>query len=175
MFFPLIIFLVRFLFLLVVGLVFIIESFISFLSNGTNGVKYLKPNDLVVIKLYNIYIPPDIIPYIPKRLARINRSILYPLKAFPSSTDENINPAIDDIAITIIIIGDTIPALTAASPNINPPNIDMADPLVDDILRSDSFNISKHIIIKSASIYAGKGTKLRPAFNIINKSNDKKS
>ena len=92
--------------------------------------------------------------------------ILQFLRAFPSSNDEKVNDEIDDIAITIIIIGETIPALTAASPNIKPPNIDTADDEVLDIRKSDSFNISKHINIKSASIYAGKGTKVLPAFNV---------
>ena len=64
------------------------------------------------------------------------------------------------------MIGDTIPALTAASPNINPPKIDTADDDVFDILRSDSFNISKQININIASMYAGKGTNVLPAFRV---------
>jgi hypothetical protein len=80
--------------------------------------------------------------------------------------DGNISPAIEEIAITIIMMGETIPALTAASPNINPPSIEIADPEVFDIRKSDSFNISKHISINSASMYAGKGTKVLPAFKV---------
>ena len=66
-------------------------------------------------------------------------------------------------------MGLTIPALTAASPSINPPSIDIDEALVEDILISHSFNISKHIIINIASIYAGNGTKLLPAFSISNR------
>ena len=102
---------------------------------------------------------------------KINKNILYILKAFTSSIDVNISPAIDDIAIIIIIIGETIPADTAASPNIKPPRIETADPLVVDILRSLSFKISKAIIINNASMYAGNGTKLLPAFNINSSGN----
>ena len=118
--------------------------------------------------------PPIIVPVIPNKLDKISNNILYPLTAFASSIDGKISPAIEEIAITIIMIGDTIPALTAASPSINPPNIDTADPAVVDIRKSVSFNISKQTIIKNASIYAGKGTKLLPAFNIISKSKERR-
>ena len=66
----------------------------------------------------------------------------------------------------MIIMGDTIPAATAASPRINPPNIeiDVADEFV--ILKSPSLNISKDIIMNKASKYAGNGTRVLPALNI---------
>ena len=56
---------------------------------------------------------------------------------FTNSWEENINPEIEDMAIIIIIIGETMPALTAASPNIKPPNIDTEEALVEDILISN--------------------------------------
>ena len=87
----------------------------------------------------------------------------------------NIRPAIEDIAIIIIIIGETIPAETAASPKINPPRMDTADPLVVDILKSLSLSISKEIIINKASIYAGNGTKLLPALSMRSRGNGTKS
>ncbi len=65
----------------------------------------------------------------------------------------------------IIIIGDIIPAETAASPRINPPSIEMALPVVEDILKSLSLSISKEIIINNASITAGNGTNARWAFS----------
>ena len=66
--------------------------------------------------------------------------------------DGKISAAIEEIAIIIIIIGETIPALTAASPKISPPRIETALPVVADIRISDSFNISNAIIINKASI-----------------------
>ena len=65
---------------------------------------------------------------------------------------------IEVIAITIIIIGDTIPAFTAASPNIRVPTIDRALDVNVGILKSLSLSISNDIIIINASINAGKGT-----------------
>ena len=91
---------------------------------------------------------------------------LYILIVFISSCSGNINPDIDDMAIIIIIIGDTIPAATAASPNINPPNIDIDEDAAFDILKSPSLSISNEIIINNASIYAGNGTSVLPALNI---------
>ena len=60
--------------------------------------------------------------------------------------------AMEEIATTIIIIGETIPALTAASPKINPPSMEIEEPDVLDILISDSLSISKQTIINRASI-----------------------
>ena len=62
------------------------------------------------------------------------------------------------IAMTIIIIGDTRPADTAASPNTNPPKIEIDVPTLDGVLASLSLNISKHIIMIKASIKPGNGT-----------------
>ena len=63
-------------------------------------------------------------------------------------------------ATTIIIIGEIIPALTAASPSINPPNMDTELPTLFGILISLSLNISKDNIISNASKKAGNGTEL---------------
>ena len=79
------------------------------------------------IKFIIKYINPINTPYIPRREDNIKRISLYDLKAFDNSREENIKPDIDDMAITIIIIGETMPADTAASPRINPPRIDTAD------------------------------------------------
>ena len=78
--------------------------------------------------------------------------------ALTSSIEVKVSPEIADIAITIIIIGDIIPALTAASPKIKPPNIEIALPLVADIRTSLSLNISKQSIINKASVKAENGT-----------------
>ena len=61
-------------------------------------------------------------------------------------------------ATTIIIIGDIIPAETAASPNINPPSIDALEPILLGILISLSLNISNAIVIINNSKNAGNGT-----------------
>ena len=59
---------------------------------------------------------------------------------------------------TIIAIGDTSPALTAASPIIKAPRIEMAEPKLDGNLKSLSLKMSQ--IIKSiiTSIMEGNGT-----------------
>ena len=91
-------------------------------------------------------------PFNPNNVVSINKIILYVLKALDNSIDWKVKPAIEEIAIMIIIIGDTIPALTAASPKINPPSIEIEEPADVDMRKSASFNISKQMIIKSASI-----------------------
>ena len=63
-----------------------------------------------------------------------------------------------EIEITIIIIGEIIPADTAASPKIKPPRIETALPVDDCFLISLSHNISKEILINNASVKAEKGT-----------------
>lgn len=55
-------------------------------------------------------------------------------------------------------MGESIPALTAASPITSPPRIETDVPTFDGILASLSLSISKHIIITRASINPGKGT-----------------
>ena len=81
--------------------------------------------------------------------------------------EEKTSPAIEEIATTIIIIGETIPALTAASPKIKPPNIEIALPLVADIRTSLSLNISQINNIPKASIRAGKGTPSRWLIKLV--------
>ena len=56
------------------------------------------------------------------------------------------------------MIGETIPALTAASPNTIAPKIDSDVPLDDGVNASPSYNISNVDIKSRASIAAGKGT-----------------
>ena len=73
------------------------------------------------------------------------------------------------IAIIIIIIGDTIPAATAASPSTKPPSIEIDELAACDILKSLSLSISNDIIINIASINAEKGTNALPALKINNK------
>ena len=121
--------------------------------------------------LYIIINKHILVPYIPNIVERARLKSLYILIVFINSCDGKINPEIDEIAIIIIIIGDTIPAATAASPSINPPNIDIEDAEEFDILKSPSLNISKDIIINSASIYAGKGTNVLPALKINKRLN----
>ena len=75
-----------------------------------------------------------------------------------SSIDVKTSPEMAEMAITIIIIGEIIPALTAASPKTKPPKIDTAVPIVEAILISLSLRISNDTVINRASTKAGKGT-----------------
>ena len=93
-----------------------------------------------------------------KSLARIIKRKRYHLIELTASILCINIPLMALIATTIIIIGETIPALTAASPKTSPPKIEMAVPIEEGIRISLSLKISNEIIIKIASIKAGKGT-----------------
>ena len=110
---------------------------------------------IVVIRKYN---PTRTNPYIPKKLAPNIKISLYHLNEFISSGSEKANDDMDVMATTIIIIGDTIPADTAASPNIRAPTMDRELLAKLGIFKSLSLNISKENIISIASIKAEKGT-----------------
>ena len=109
-------------------------------------------------------------PYIPKMDAPNINKILYHLNAFTSSVSVNINDDIAVIATTIIMIGDTIPADTAASPNINAPTIDRAEFAKLGNFKSLSFNNSNAAIIRAHSIKVGKGTDSLWAAMLVNSS-----
>ena len=89
------------------------------------------------------------------KIINISRQIR---KAFTKSISVNNNPQIEVIATTIITIGDTIPALTAASPKTRAPTILIAAPIGDGIRMLLSRKISKVIIIIITSKAVGKGT-----------------
>ena len=74
------------------------------------------------------------------------------------------------MAITIIIIGETIPAFTAASPRIRAPTMEMAELAKLGSFKSLSRSISKDTIIKNASTKAGNGTFSLWAAILINNS-----
>ena len=80
--------------------------------------------------------------------------------AFISSGSVNNRADIAVMASIIIIIGDTIPALTAASPRIRAPTTEIADPPIFGIRMSPSLKISKDNNISNASKKAGNGTVL---------------
>ena len=63
-----------------------------------------------------------------------------------------------EIEMTIIIMGEMIPADTAASPKIRPPRMETALPMEAGFRISLSLRISKEILINRASIKAEKGT-----------------
>lgn len=73
-------------------------------------------------------------------------------------TLENISEEIAEREMTITIIGDTIPAETAASPKTIAPKIEIAVPDKCGIRISLSRNISKTSVSPRASTIAGKGT-----------------
>ena len=68
------------------------------------------------------------IPYSPKNVLKAKNILLHTL--IPPDISVSVNSRLDIkvIATTIIIIGLTIPALTAASPNIKAPSILIAEP-----------------------------------------------
>ena len=102
--------------------------------------------------------PTTTTPINPIKAAPIINIKRYNLIALVNSNSEKGKLDMAVIAIIIIIIGDTIPAATAASPNIKAPTIDRALPAGFGTLISLSLNISKAIIIIIASKKAGKGT-----------------
>ena len=129
-----------------------------FLSNGSIGDKNGISNVSMLVNLINKKIKTATIPTIPIREPPIINIRRYVLIDVVNSGSEKGREDIAVIAITIIIIGDTMPADTAASPNINAPTIDRADPLEFGTRYSLSFIISNASIIKNASINAGNGT-----------------
>ena len=67
------------------------------------------------------------IPNIPMEVPPIMKRILYHLTALVSSGSVIIRALIAVMATIIIMIGDTIPALTAASPRIKAPTMERAE------------------------------------------------
>ena len=115
-------------------------------------------NEFVEQSLIIIKINTSKMPYKPSRAAKIRNRNLYTLSSLLKSGSLNTNDAIYERAIVIIIIGLTIPALTAASPNIKAPRIDIVDPYFDGNLESLSLKSSYIISIINASNTEGKGT-----------------
>ena len=97
-------------------------------------------------------------PWIPRMAPPIINIKRYILSAVINSGSTNIRDEIDVMAIIIIIIGETIPALTAASPKIRAPTIDIAELAKLGSFRSLSLNISNAMVIKRASKKAENGT-----------------
>ena len=115
-------------------------------------------NDFILQSLVNINKKPNTIPIIPKKHDNIIVKYLYNLiEDWKSWKAKNIE-LIAVIATTITIIGETIPADTAASPKTRAPSIEREVPLVVGVKASASYNNSNVIISKNASIKAGKGT-----------------
>ena len=109
-------------------------------------------------------------PIIPRNEAPSINNNLYHLNPFIISGSGNSRADIAVMAITIIIIGDTIPAFTAASPKIRAPTIESALLEKLGILKSLSLNISNDIIIMNASKKAGNGTDSLCEAKLINRS-----
>ena len=99
------------------------------------------------------------------------KSIRYHLMLFINSGSVNKRADIAVIASMIIIIGDTIPALTAASPSIRAPTTEIAVPPIFGIRISLSLKRSNERSIIRASKKAGKGTLLLCEAKLINNSN----
>ena len=81
--------------------------------------------------------------------------------AFIISKSVNNREDIKVIATIIIMMGDTKPADTAASPKTNAPKIEIAEPQFEGKRTSDSLNISQIKRVNIHSKKAGKGTSIR--------------
>ena len=97
-------------------------------------------------------------PWIPNMAAPIIKAILYILRPVVNVGSVKISDEIDVMAITIIMIGDTMPALTAASPKIRAPTMEMAELAKLGSFKSLSLKISNEIIIRIASMNVENGT-----------------
>ena len=86
---------------------------------------------------------------------KIKRHDLIP---FMKSISVKIKLHIDVKATTITVIGETIPASTAACPKTKAPTILMAADILLGLLKSLSLNISKIVVSKIISKVVGKGT-----------------
>ena len=97
-------------------------------------------------------------PTIPKNTLPNIISNRYHLSPLMISGSVNIRADREVRAMIIIIMGEMIPAFTAASPRIKAPTVDRALVVNDGLLKSLSLRISKEVIIIIISIKAGKGT-----------------
>ena len=117
---------------------FLIFSCFDFFNIGENGIKNGLPNDFILHRVVSIRIKQNRIPINPRNEENIIRVYLYVLmNDWKSWSEKNI----DDIAViatTITIIGDIIPALTAASPRPRAPSIERDVPLDDGFSASAS-------------------------------------
>jgi hypothetical protein len=110
---------------------------------------------------------PINIPYNPTKDPNNKNINFHILIELTISLSLNKKDATEDIAITIIIIGDINPASTAACPSTNAPTIDMEEPTTNGTLVSASLNISKLSQRSRASIKEGKGTPSRCILKFI--------
>ena len=141
----------------------------NFLLRGIRGYKYGFLIELSDDKLMVRRNPARKTPMMPARVANSMNIILHTLMAFTIPMWENISDEIAERAITITIIGETIPAETAASPRTIAPSIDIAVPDRWGILISLSRSISKTRVRPSASTIAGNGTPSLWAAKLISK------
>lgn len=125
---------------------------------GVNGIRNGLPNDLILDRLVIKKIKPNRIPIIPSMHDSIINKYLYNLiNDWKSWYEKNIEH-IAVIATTITIIGETIPAETAASPKTRAPSIERDVPLKVGVRASASYSNSNVIIKINNSITAGNGT-----------------
>ena len=128
------------------------------MDKGEKGVKYGTVNDSREQIWIIIHSSTNIIPIVPINTAPIMKNSLYHLSPLVISGSVKISADKDVRAIMIIIMGDTIPAFTVASPNIRAPTVDRALVVKVGLLRSHSLSISKENIMINASINVGNGT-----------------
>ena len=113
-----------------------IFSFFVLFNIGVNGRRNGFPNDFILQRFVKSIINPYNIPTIPKKHDNIIKRYLYVLMNDWKSWYEKYIELMAVIAITITMIGDIIPAATAASPSTSAPNIER------DVPFDDGFNAS---------------------------------
>ena len=122
------------------------------------GDVYGTPKDFKLhnnVKYINNPIPIPRNPAVNPRAININ---LKTLKWNPKEKSGIAKEEIPVIATTIIRIGLTIPALTAASPKIKAPTIPIVEPIGEGTLKPASLISSKENSISKSSKSIGKGT-----------------
>ena len=135
----------------------IISLFVSN-SSGASGERKLvskfSKEAIFVISIKHM----DIIPIAPNMLDAMINENLQNLIPFIKSVSWNIRLDIDVMATTIIVIGETIEASTAACPSTRAPTILIAVVILLGLLISLSLSTSNTVINNIISKKVGKGT-----------------
>lgn len=135
-------------------ILFFLFSFIV----GDSGIRNGFSNDFILQRLVSKIINPNNIPIIPRNEDAIISEYLYILiKDWNSWYEKNMEQSAV-IATMITIIGEIIPAETAASPKTSAPRIERDVPLEDGFNASASYRSSNVNNNSNASISAGNGT-----------------
>ena len=133
-------------------------SFWSCLENGAKGERKLVSRFSREDSLISQMIVKESMPMIPRMLAanmKIKRQVLIP---FMKSMSVKTRLQIDVKATTMTVIGETMPASTAACPKTKAPTILMAADILLGLRKSLSLSISNMVVSNIISKAVGKGT-----------------